>query len=63
MNVISRLHDRLADARLAPQHDDGQVLVEYALLVSLIVIVCVGVITTLGLTTSGLFSQVVQNWP
>jgi Flp pilus assembly pilin Flp len=43
--------------------EDGQVLVEYAILVSLVVIVCVGIISTIGLSISGLFSQVVAQWP
>jgi Flp pilus assembly pilin Flp len=59
MNVIRRLGGRL----FVLDHEDGQVLVEYALIVSLIVIVCVAVITTLGLSTSSLFSQVVTHWP
>jgi Flp pilus assembly pilin Flp len=54
MNVIRRL---------AGRGEEGQVLVEYALLISLIVVVCVGVVTTLGLSASTLFSQVVANWP
>jgi Flp pilus assembly pilin Flp len=43
--------------------EDGQVLAEYAILVGLIAIVCVGVVTTLGVSVSGLFSQVMANWP
>jgi Flp pilus assembly pilin Flp len=43
--------------------EDGQVLAEYAILVGLIAVVCVGVVTTLGVSVSGLFSQVMANWP
>ncbi len=38
--------------------DRGASLVEYALLVALIAIVCIGALTALGGTTSGTFSEV-----
>jgi len=37
---------------------EGQALVEYALLVSLIAIVSIGILTTLGQSVSGIFSKI-----
>jgi Flp pilus assembly pilin Flp len=37
---------------------EGQALVEYALLVSLIAIVSIGILTTLGHSVSGIFSKI-----
>jgi pilus assembly protein Flp/PilA len=38
--------------------EEGQALVEYALLLSLIAVVSIGILTALGLKVSGIFSQV-----
>lgn len=38
--------------------EEGQALVEYALLLSLIAVVSIGVLTALGKSVSGIFSQV-----
>jgi len=38
--------------------EEGATMVEYALMVALIAVVCIGVVTTLGTNTSGVFSTV-----
>jgi pilus assembly protein Flp/PilA len=38
--------------------EEGQALVEYALLLSLIAVVSIGILTALGKSVSGIFSQV-----
>jgi pilus assembly protein Flp/PilA len=43
---------------LRKRHERGASLVEYALLVALIALVCIVAVTLLGLTTSHKFSQV-----
>jgi pilus assembly protein Flp/PilA len=46
--AVSALRDR----------EEGQALVEYALLLSLIAVVSIGILTALGQSVSGIFSQV-----
>jgi len=43
--------------------EDGQALVEYALLISLIAIVCVAGVGTMGLRLSGFYSHIVSVYP
>jgi|tagenome__1003787_1003787.scaffolds.fasta_scaffold8043726_1 pilus assembly protein Flp/PilA len=45
------------------REDDGQALVEYALLISLIAIVCIAGVGTFGLRVSTMYSQVVTIFP
>jgi len=45
-------------AWMAVRREDGASLVEYALLVALIALVCIVAVTLLGTTTSHKFSQV-----
>ena len=45
------------------REDDGQALVEYSLLISLIAIVCIAGVGTFGLRVSSLYSQVVTLFP
>ena len=45
------------------REDDGQALVEYSLLISLIAIVCIAGVGTFGLRVSALYSQVVTLFP
>jgi pilus assembly protein Flp/PilA len=40
------------------KNDEGQDLLEYALLVALIAIVAVGAVTAAGQTVNGIFSQI-----
>ena len=51
MNVITRLRTRLGD-------DSGQDLLEYALLVALIALVCVAVITSTGSSVQTIFQNI-----
>jgi Flp pilus assembly pilin Flp len=45
------------------RQEDGQAMIEYALLVSLIAVVAFGTINFFGLGVSGLYSKVVVNFP
>jgi Flp pilus assembly pilin Flp len=45
------------------REDDGQALVEYALLISLIAIVCIAGVGTFGLRVSTMYSHVVTIFP
>jgi pilus assembly protein Flp/PilA len=40
------------------KNDEGAALVEYGMLVGLIAVVCIGAVTTLGLTISGVFATI-----
>jgi pilus assembly protein Flp/PilA len=40
------------------KNDEGAALVEYGMLVGLIAVVCIGAVTTLGLTINGVFGQI-----
>jgi len=53
MNLITYLRTLL-------RNDSGQDLLEYALLVALIALVCVGVVTTAGTSVQSIFSQINQ---
>jgi pilus assembly protein Flp/PilA len=59
VEIFRSLHIR---AYLAVQalkdREEGQALVEYALLLSLIAVVSIGVLTALGKSVSGIFSDV-----
>ena len=59
MSVARRLR-RLAEM---VKDEDGQALVEYALLVSLVAITCFAAVEAFGLGVSGLYSKILQNYP
>ena len=40
------------------RNEEGAALVEYGMLVGLIAVVCIGAVTTLGLTVSGVFGAI-----
>ena len=43
------------------RHEDGPTAVEYAVMLALIIVVCLGAITTLGQNSNGTFSNVALN--
>ena len=45
------------------RHEEGQALVEYALLISLVAIVCVAAVGTMGLRLSELYSHISSVYP
>jgi Flp pilus assembly pilin Flp len=47
----------------ACREDEGQALVEYALLISLIAIVCFAAVGTFGLQVSRVYSQILSVYP
>lgn len=49
---------RLQELRRRFQMEEGQALVEYALLISLIAIVSIGAVQVFGLGVSGLYSKI-----
>jgi len=61
---VLRLKDRLAN-RLAAlvANEDGQALVEYALLVSLVAVACAGGVQVFGTGVANLFSHVQSVYP
>jgi Flp pilus assembly pilin Flp len=61
--VLYRTLHRLNLALVRSGDEEGQALVEYALLISLIAIASVAVVQVLGLRLSGLYSSVVHVFP
>jgi pilus assembly protein Flp/PilA len=53
--LFSRAYLAVASLR---EREEGQALVEYALLLSLIAIVSIGILTTLGTNVSQIFSKI-----
>lgn len=49
--------------RHADDHERGATAIEYALMSSLIAMVIIGAVATLGTTVTGLFESVTANWP
>ena len=43
--------------RAQSAHDEGQALVEYALILMLVAVVCVGVLSAIGLTVVGFLEE------
>ena len=62
MTVTSVLR-RLAEFARRAQMEDGQALVEYALLLALLSLVSFGVVNEFGLGVSGLYSKIVAHFP
>jgi Flp pilus assembly pilin Flp len=58
-SALRRLRGFVEDIR----SEDGQALVEYALLVSLVVIVCVVAVQAVGLSASHLYSKINAVYP
>ncbi len=56
MEMLQVLWQRLM--ALVPEKEEGQGLVEYALILVLISVVSIAIMTVLGTTVSGVFSQV-----
>ena len=56
MDLINRLHSLVRD-------DAGQDLLEYALLVALIALVCVAAVMATGTSVQGVFNQIVAAFP
>ena len=62
MTVTSLLR-RLTELARRAQMEDGQALVEYALLLALLSLVSFGVVNEFGLGVSGLYSKIVAHFP
>jgi Flp pilus assembly pilin Flp len=60
MAIVEKLRALIADAR---HMESGQAMVEYALLISLIAIVCLGIVQTMGLGLSSLYSTINARFP
>ena len=56
--TVTSVMRRLEDLAQRLQMEEGQALVEYALLIALIAIVSIGAVQTFGLGVSGLYSKI-----
>jgi Flp pilus assembly pilin Flp len=61
--IVTSVLRRLTELARRAQMEDGQALVEYALLLALLSLVSFGVVNEFGLSVSGLYSKIVANFP
>jgi Flp pilus assembly pilin Flp len=61
--TLALLLERVKELTSRSAEEDGQALVEYALLISLIAIVAFGAVDVFGLGVSSLFSKIVAVYP
>lgn len=61
--TVTSLLGRLTELARRAQMEDGQALVEYALLLALLSLVSFGVVNEFGLGVSGLYSKIVATFP
>jgi len=58
LNTWVRLQALVASAKNAAQDEEGQGLVEYALILVLVSIVCIVILTTVGSQANNVFSKI-----
>jgi Flp pilus assembly pilin Flp len=63
MNICSSVMRAMARWRFGPSDDEGQSLVEYALILVLMIVVCFSILGTLSATVDQKLFQVVQAMP
>lgn len=63
MAIVETLRRVIAGTRQRLNGESGQAMVEYALLLSLIAIVCFGVVQAMGLGLSSLYSSINTRFP
>jgi Flp pilus assembly pilin Flp len=63
MKIVRILRDGLIQLGARAVGEDGQALVEYALLLALIALVCFGAVNEFGLGVSTLYSKVNAHMP
>jgi Flp pilus assembly pilin Flp len=61
--TVTSVVRRLKELARRAQMEDGQALVEYALLLALLSLVSFGVVNEFGLGVSGLYSKIVAHFP
>jgi Flp pilus assembly pilin Flp len=61
--TVNPVLQRLEEVAALSRREDGQALVEYALLLSLIMLAAFAAAQAFGLGVSGLFSTIVANYP
>jgi Flp pilus assembly pilin Flp len=63
MAIVRTLRGLIEGTRRRLDGESGQAMVEYALLLSLIAIVCFGVVQSMGLGLSSLYSTINTRFP
>jgi Flp pilus assembly pilin Flp len=63
MVIIGTLRGLIEGTRKRLDGESGQAMVEYALLLSLIAIVCIGIVQSMGLGLSSLYSTINARFP
>lgn len=63
MEFFHRLGVRVTAVLAGQSAEDGQALVEYALLLTLIAVVCFAAVEAFGLNVATLYSKINADWP
>jgi Flp pilus assembly pilin Flp len=63
MAIVGTLRRMIAGTRRRLDSESGQAVVEYALLLSLIAMVCIGIIQVMGLGVSSMFNNINTRFP
>lgn len=61
MELLGRVGAKVMTLELP--REDGQVLAEYAIIIATVAVVCIAILTTIGLNVSTLYSKIITNFP
>lgn len=63
MELLGRVGVRVLMALQVPRGEDGQVLAEYAIIIATVAVVCIAILTAIGLHVSTLYSKISTDFP
>jgi Flp pilus assembly pilin Flp len=63
MELLGRVGAKVVMALELPRDEDGQVLAEYAIIIATVAVVCIAILTAIGLNVSTLYSKISTNFP
>lgn len=62
MELLGRVGAKVMALEL-PRDEDGQVLAEYAIIIATVAVVCIAILTAIGLNVSTLYSKISTQFP
>jgi Flp pilus assembly pilin Flp len=62
MELLGRVGAKVMILEL-PRDEDGQVLAEYAIIIGTVAVVCIAMLTAIGVHVSALYSEISTNFP
>ncbi|HEY2371494.1 MAG TPA: hypothetical protein VGH82_03010 [Gaiellaceae bacterium] len=63
MDLLGRVGAKVVMALEVPRDEEGQVLAEYAIIVGTVAVVCIAILTAIGLNVSSLYSKISADFP